>query len=152
PDRPIPGRRAVGIRAGAGTGAGDPASGAGDGRRRSARSARGQDHLAAAGTDRAGGLPAAGGSRRAQGGARQAGPGNRGGSPIAMVTGRSRRGASSLGCLVSLLIFVAALYYGVHIGEVFFRYYRLVDEMDSQARFATAIDNATIRRRLEAAI
>jgi len=71
-----------------------------------------------------------------------------------MVTARpeSRRGASSLGCLVSLLIFVAALYYGVHIGEVFFRYYRLVDEMDSQARFGTAIDNGTIRRRLEAAI
>ena len=63
-----------------------------------------------------------------------------------------RRGASSLGCLVSLLIFVAALYYGVHIGEVFFRYYRLVDEMDSQARLASAIDNGTIRRRLEAAI
>ena len=71
-----------------------------------------------------------------------------------MVTGRSaaRRGASSLGCLISLLIFVAALYYGVHIGEVFFRYYRLVDEMDSQARLASAIDNGTIRRRLEAAI
>jgi len=65
---------------------------------------------------------------------------------------RGRRGASSLGCLVSLLIFVAALYYGVHIGEVFFRYYRLVDEMDSQARLASAIDNGTIRRRLEAAI
>lgn len=74
-----------------------------------------------------------------------------------MVTGRpqwsqSRRGASSLGCLVSLLIFVAALYYGVHIGEVYFRYYRLVDEMDTQAHFASAIDNGTIRRRLEAAI
>ena len=65
---------------------------------------------------------------------------------------RGRRGASSLGCLVSLLIFVAALYYGVHLGEVFFRYYRLVDEMDSQARLASAIDNGTIRRRLEAAI
>ena len=71
-----------------------------------------------------------------------------------MVTVRTpgRRGASSLGCLVSLLIFVAALFYGVHIGEVFFRYYRLVDEMDSQARLAAAIDNGTIRRRLEAAI
>lgn len=69
-----------------------------------------------------------------------------------MVTARSRRGASSLGCLISLLVFVAALYYGVHIGEVFFRYYRLVDEMDSQAHFASSIDNGTIRRRLEAAI
>jgi len=30
----------------------------------------------------------------------------------------SRRGASSSGCLLSLLLFVAALYYGVNIGEV----------------------------------
>ena len=41
----------------------------------------------------------------------------------------SRRGASSLGCLFSLLLFVGALYYGVNIGELFFRYYRLLDEM-----------------------
>ena len=41
----------------------------------------------------------------------------------------SRRGASSSGCLLSLLVFVAALYYAVNIGEVYFRYYRLVDEM-----------------------
>jgi len=26
-----------------------------------------------------------------------------------------------MGCLVTLLLFVAALYYGVNIGEVFFR-------------------------------
>ena len=63
-----------------------------------------------------------------------------------------RRGASSTGCLISLLIFVAVLYYGVNIGEVFFRYYRLVDEMQSQARLASAIDNGTIQRRLQAAI
>ncbi|HEX4600320.1 MAG TPA: hypothetical protein VH116_02910 [Gemmatimonadales bacterium] len=61
-----------------------------------------------------------------------------------------RRGASSLGCLFSLLIFVGALYYGVNIGEVFFRYYRLIDEMDSQARLASAIDDATIRHRVQA--
>ena len=41
----------------------------------------------------------------------------------------TRRGGSSLGCLLSLLIFVAALYYGVHIGEVYLRYYRLLDAM-----------------------
>jgi hypothetical protein len=61
-----------------------------------------------------------------------------------------RRGASSLGCLFSLLIFVGALYYGVNIGEVFFRYYRLIDEMDSQARLASALDDATIRHRVQA--
>ena len=65
--------------------------------------------------------------------------------------GRSRSGASSTGCLVSLLIFVAVLYYGVNIGEVFFRYYRLLDEMQSQCRIAAALDDGTIKRRIQAA-
>ena len=68
-----------------------------------------------------------------------------------MVTGvRARRGASSVGCLLSLLVFVAVLYYGVNIGEVWFRYYRFVDAMKTQARLAAAIDDGTIRRRLDA--
>jgi hypothetical protein len=62
------------------------------------------------------------------------------------------RGASSTGCLFSLLVFVALLYYGVNVGEVFFRYYRLLDEMDSQARIASGLDNGTITRRLAAAV
>ncbi len=66
--------------------------------------------------------------------------------------GWSRRGASSMGCLVSLLILVAILYYGVNIGEVYFRYYRLLDEMQTQVRVASALDDGTIRRRLEAAV
>ena len=65
---------------------------------------------------------------------------------------RSRRGASSKGCLLSLLIFVAVLYYGVNIGEVFFRYYRLLEEMQSQARLAPGLDDGTIRRRIQSAI
>jgi hypothetical protein len=73
-----------------------------------------------------------------------------------MVTGEllrgPARGASSLGCLVSLMIFVAALYYGVNVGEVFFRYYRLLDEMGSQARIASGLDNGTIQRRIAAAV
>lgn len=63
-----------------------------------------------------------------------------------------RRGASTTGCLVSLLVLVAVLYYGVNIGEVWFRYYRLVDEMGTQARVAAALDNGTIQRRIAAAI
>ncbi len=62
----------------------------------------------------------------------------------------NRRGASSLGCLFSLLVCVAALYYGVNIGEVFFRYYRLLDEMQTQAQLGAALDDGTIRRRIEA--
>ena len=57
-------------------------------------------------------------------------------------------GASTIGCLVSLLIFAGALYYGVPIGEVFLGYYQLRDEMESQARLAPSLNDATIRRRL----
>ena len=65
---------------------------------------------------------------------------------------RSRRGTSSSGCLFSLLLFVAALYYGVNIGEVYFRYYRLLDEMQPEAHLAAGLDDGTIRRRIQAAI
>ena len=63
----------------------------------------------------------------------------------------NRRGTSSMGCLFTLLIFVAALYYGVNIGELFFRYYRLLDEMQTQAQLAPSLDDGTIRRRIQAA-
>src|SRR5207245_7165640 len=62
-----------------------------------------------------------------------------------------RGGASSTGCLVSLLFLVGALYYGVNIGELFFRYYRLLDEMQTQAQLAPSLDDGTIRRRIQAA-
>src|SRR5438046_8031400 len=61
-----------------------------------------------------------------------------------------RGGASSTGCLVSLLFLVGALYYGVNIGELYFRYYRLLDEMQTQAQLAAALDDGTIRRRIQA--
>jgi hypothetical protein len=64
----------------------------------------------------------------------------------------SRRGASSSGCLFSLLLFVAALYYGVNIGELYFRYYRLLDEIQTEARLSPGLDDGTIRRRIQAAI
>ena len=62
------------------------------------------------------------------------------------------RGASSKGCLFSLLVFVAFLYYGVNIGEVYFRYYRLLDEMQTETRVAAGLDDGTIRRRVQTAI
>ena len=58
-----------------------------------------------------------------------------------MVTDRGsrRRGASSKGCLLSLLVLAAALYYGFNIGPVYMRYYRLANAMDEQARIAAAL-------------
>jgi hypothetical protein len=64
----------------------------------------------------------------------------------------TRRGATSSGCLLSLLILVAVLYYGVNIGEVYFHYYRLLDEMQTETRIASGLDDGTIRRRIQAAI
>lgn len=66
-----------------------------------------------------------------------------------MVAARpNRRGTSSRGCLFSLLILMVALYYGINIGEVWYRYYQMQDEMRSQARLAPGISNGVIRRRL----
>jgi hypothetical protein len=63
---------------------------------------------------------------------------------------RRRRGAGTFGCLVSLALFLAAAYYGVHIGGVYWRYYQLRDEMRQQAKFATQFTDAAIRNRLTA--
>ncbi len=60
----------------------------------------------------------------------------------------SRRGAGSLGCLFSLALFVAALYYGVNIGQVYLRYYQVLDGMRTQARMATHLQDADIYQRL----
>jgi hypothetical protein len=62
----------------------------------------------------------------------------------------SRRGASALGCLVSLALFAGALYYGINIGQVYFRYYQLRDGMRSQARLAPSLGDDVIQRRLDA--
>jgi hypothetical protein len=64
----------------------------------------------------------------------------------------SRRGGSTLGCLVSLLVFVAVLYYGIHIGEVYWRYYQILDEMKVNARLAPNLADDVIQRRLQAKV
>jgi hypothetical protein len=62
---------------------------------------------------------------------------------------RSRRGSSTSGCLISLILFVAAVYYGIHLGQPWMRYYELLDEMRVSARLAPTLSDAVIRRRLE---
>jgi hypothetical protein len=59
-----------------------------------------------------------------------------------------RRGSSTTGCLLTLLLFAFVLYYGLHVGEVYFRYFRLVDAMRVQARLAPSLADDVIRRRL----
>ena len=50
-----------------------------------------------------------------------------------------RRGASMLGCLLSVVLFLGALYYGAHIGGVYWRYYELLDDMQQQAKRADQV-------------
>jgi hypothetical protein len=65
---------------------------------------------------------------------------------VTTLTGR--RGASSLGCLVMLALFAVAVYYGIHIGGVYLRFYQLQDDMQQQARFAGQLTDQAIRLRL----
>lgn len=65
-----------------------------------------------------------------------------------MVTGRG--GRSTLGCLVMLLLVVAAGYFAVNVGEVYFRHYEFRDAVRQEARFARMRSDAQIRERLAA--
>lgn len=63
---------------------------------------------------------------------------------------RSRRGAGSLGCLFMLLLIAAVAYFGIPIGESFFRYYRFEDAMRQSVRFADINPDPVILSRLRA--
>jgi len=60
------------------------------------------------------------------------------------------RGASSLGCLFTLLIVAAIVYFGINIGRVYWRYYEYVDDMHQEARFAAQRTNDQILVHLKA--
>jgi hypothetical protein len=59
-----------------------------------------------------------------------------------------RRGVSTLGCLFSLLIAAVVLYYAVDVGKVYWKYYRLRDEMENTARFAERKSDEDLQRHL----
>ena len=61
-----------------------------------------------------------------------------------------RRGTSTLGCLVSLAVFIAALYYGAHIGQVYLRYFELLDDMRTQAHMGAHFSDGEISAHLAA--
>ncbi len=63
--------------------------------------------------------------------------------------GRGDAGKSRAGCLLTLLLLILVAYYGFGIGQVYYKYWRLKDEMRTQARLAPGIDDDTIRRRLQ---
>jgi hypothetical protein len=60
----------------------------------------------------------------------------------------NRRGRSTLGCLFTLLIVVAIVYFAFNVGEVYYRYFQFRDSMEQVARFAAHYDDDGIRLRL----
>lgn len=62
----------------------------------------------------------------------------------------TRRGAVKLGCLLFLLLFTAVLYFGVNVGEVYYRYYQFKDAMQQEIRFRSELADHTIKRNLQA--
>jgi hypothetical protein len=59
-----------------------------------------------------------------------------------------RRGGSSLGCLFSLLVTSAVVYFGVGIGETWWRYFQFQDTMRQEVRLARHYTDDAIARRL----
>lgn len=59
-----------------------------------------------------------------------------------------RRGAGSLGCLVTLLLVATVGYFAVNAGEVYFRFYQYQDAMKQEVRFAARNPDAVILRHL----
>jgi hypothetical protein len=60
----------------------------------------------------------------------------------------SEAGKVKLGCLFTLVILAAGLYYGFDFFHMRLRYYQIQDYVKTQADFAPALDDITIRRRL----
>ena len=63
-----------------------------------------------------------------------------------------RRGVSSLGCLVSLLVVAAAVYFCIGVGEHYWRFYEYQDGMRQEVKFAAHNSDAVILRHLGAQV
>jgi hypothetical protein len=61
-----------------------------------------------------------------------------------------RVGASSMGCLFTLLVVAVIVYFGVNIGEVYWRAYQFEDDMQQEVKFAAHSTNDVILTHLRA--
>lgn len=61
-----------------------------------------------------------------------------------------RRGASTLGCLIPILILAIGVYFAFDFGLAYFRFYQFKDAMGQEARFAGDRTDEQITRRLSA--
>jgi hypothetical protein len=63
---------------------------------------------------------------------------------------RRRRGATTMGCLFMALVLIAAVYFGLKIGKVFWASAEFEDAMKQQIRFAELLTDDQIYKRLVA--
>jgi hypothetical protein len=59
-----------------------------------------------------------------------------------------RRGGVRLGCLLTMAIGAAAIYYGASIGQMYLRYYQYRDAFKQEARFALHHSDVEIKQHL----
>lgn len=62
---------------------------------------------------------------------------------------RSVHGASTLGCLFTIMLLMAVLYYGIDAGRMYWDFYKFQDEMETSARFASTESDDQIRQHLK---
>jgi len=60
----------------------------------------------------------------------------------------TRRGSSSMGCLMFLLLLSAGTYFTVTVATPFWKNYQYADAMNQEVRFASTRTDAAIKRRL----
>ena len=60
------------------------------------------------------------------------------------------RGASTLGCLFTMVVLGAIAYFGVNVGRVYWRFYEYQDDIRQEVRFASQHTNDQIRTALRA--
>lgn len=63
---------------------------------------------------------------------------------------RPRTGVTKLGCLFTLLILTAIVYFGLNAGEVYVRYLKYKDAMSQEIRFRGDLSDESIKGRLRA--
>ena len=63
---------------------------------------------------------------------------------------RARVGRTQLGCLTTMAVASAVVYFTVNIGEVLWKNYKYSDRMKQEARFAANRSDAVIKRRMAA--
>lgn len=61
---------------------------------------------------------------------------------------RARRGEGTVGCLFSIFVAIAFVYFGINAGRPFVDNYRFQDRMTQEARFAANRSDMTIKARL----